>query len=60
MGEAVTDMSSSWGDFELSAVVRSPKGVGEVFGDVVLWAELQLIDMGPNEVDDGSGKETTI
>jgi len=53
VGEAVTDMSSSWGDLELSAVVNSP-WVGDVLGDVVLWAELQFIDMGPSDVEDAS------
>lgn len=43
-------MSSSSGDLELSAVVNSP-AVGDTLGDVVLWAELQFIDMGPNDVE---------
>lgn len=59
VGEAVTDMSSSLGDNGAPAVVKRPTWVlGDVLGDVVLWAEEQFIDMGPNEVEVGSAKNT--
>lgn len=54
VGDAVTDMSSSGGDNGAVAVVSSPTCVGELFGDVVLCALLQLTVIGPSDVVDGS------
>lgn len=56
VGDAVTEMSSSAG--ERGAVVRRPTCVGDDFGEVVLCAVLQLIDMGPREVELGSVKSS--
>lgn len=56
VGDAVTDMSSSGGDNGAPAVVSRPTWVGEVFGDVVLWAVVQLMEMGPSDVEEGSAK----
>lgn len=54
-------MSSSLGDNGAPAVVRRPTWVlGDVLGDVVLCAEEQFIDMGPNDVDVGSEKKKFI
>lgn len=55
VGDAVTDMSSSGGDRGALAVVRRPTWLGELLGDVVLWALLQLTVMGPKDVEVGSG-----
>lgn len=54
VGDAVTDMSSSGGERGAPAVVRRPIWVGEVLGEVVLWAGVQLMEMGPRDVDVGS------
>lgn len=50
-GDAVTDMSSSSGErIDDSVVVNKPNCVlGDVFGEVVLWALLQLIEIGPRD-----------
>ena len=57
VGDAVTEISSSGGDSGAAAVVKRPTWVGELFGDVVLCAFVQLIDIGPNE-DVGSGTKS--
>lgn len=59
-GEAVTDMSSSSGDWtdDDSAVVSRPTWVlGEAFEEVVLCALLQFIEMGSKDEADESVKE---
>lgn len=50
-GDAVTDMSSSSGEWiEDSVVVNKPNCVlGDVFGEVVLCALLQFIEIGPRD-----------
>lgn len=55
-GDAVTDMSSSSGECtDDSVVVSKPTWVlGDVFGEVVLWALLQFIEIGPSEETDVS------
>lgn len=60
-GEAVTDMSSSSGEWmDDSVVVSRPTWVlGDVFGEVVLWALLQFIEIGPSDDADESVKEGT-
>lgn len=60
VGDAVTDMSSSGGDRGALAVVRRPTWLGEVLGEVVLCALLQLTVMGPNDVEVGSGRKERL
>lgn len=50
-GEAVTDMSSSSGEWiDDPVVVSKPTWVlGDVLGEVVLWALLQFIEIGPSD-----------
>lgn len=60
VGDAVTDMSSSWGDWGAPAVVNRPTCVGECLGEVVEWALLQLIDIGPSEVELGSVEKNCL
>lgn len=50
-------MSSSGGERGALAVVKRPTWFGELLGEVVLWALLQLTVMGPRDVDVGSAIE---
>lgn len=60
VGDAVTDMSSSGGESGALAVVRRPTWLGEVLGEVVLWALLQLTVMGPKDDEVGSGRNRKV
>lgn len=57
LGDAVTDMSSSWGEWGDSPFEkRLICTFGDDFGEDVLWSVLQLTDMGPGVVEEGSKK----